>query len=297
MRHGDPAARGVQLHRVTRAAAQRGALPVLHLQQQHAPARAEDDEVGLACARADGQVVPDQVVVFQATPQLLQHAPFTGVAVSKDAQPGEMVSPNSAGGGFTRTGICTLVDMASLEIEVDVNENYINRVENGQPVKASREVRPGDRIPSDGEIVEGSSGIDESPVTGESVPKTRGPGDSVFAGSINTEAALRITVTKAASDNTIARIIRLVEEAEDDEALGDRGRHAAALEPFDGVARLPAVERPEQFAPAARIALREFTRLEAGVRDIAASTAGDFDLVAALLQLLLQKEHLNTSLA
>ncbi len=63
-------------------------------------------------------------------------APFTGVAVSKDAQPGEMVSPNSAGGGFTRTGICTLVDMASLEIEVDVNENYINRVENGQPVTA-----------------------------------------------------------------------------------------------------------------------------------------------------------------
>lgn len=61
-------------------------------------------------------------------------APFAGVAVSKDAQPGEMVSPNSAGGGFTRTGICTLVDMRSLEVEVDVNETYINRVEDGQPV-------------------------------------------------------------------------------------------------------------------------------------------------------------------
>ncbi len=61
-------------------------------------------------------------------------APFSGVAVSKDAQPGEMVSPNSAGGGFTRTGICTLVDMRSLEVEVDVNETYINRVEDGQPV-------------------------------------------------------------------------------------------------------------------------------------------------------------------
>ena len=55
-------------------------------------------------------------------------APFTGVAISKDAQPGEMVSPISAGGGFTRTGICTIVDMESLEIEVDVNESYINRV-------------------------------------------------------------------------------------------------------------------------------------------------------------------------
>jgi RND family efflux transporter MFP subunit len=63
-------------------------------------------------------------------------APFSGIAVSKDAQPGEMVSPNSAGGGFTRTGICTLVDMKSLEIEVDVNESYINRVQDNQPVTA-----------------------------------------------------------------------------------------------------------------------------------------------------------------
>ena len=59
-------------------------------------------------------------------------APFSGIAISKDAQPGEMVSPVSAGGGFTRTGICTIVDMRSLEIDVDVNESYINRVEPGQ---------------------------------------------------------------------------------------------------------------------------------------------------------------------
>jgi Cd2+/Zn2+-exporting ATPase len=83
-------------------------------------------------------------------------------------------------------------------------------------------VRPGDRIPADGEITEGTSGIDESPVTGESVPVTRGPGEAVFAGSINTEAALRITVTKAASDNTISRIIRLVEEAEEARAPTER---------------------------------------------------------------------------
>ncbi len=82
--------------------------------------------------------------------------------------------------------------------------------------------RPGDRIPADGEIVEGTSGIDESPVTGESVPKTRGPGDAVFAGSINTEAALRIKVTKEAQDNTISRIIRLVEEAEEARAPTER---------------------------------------------------------------------------
>ena len=59
---------------------------------------------------------------------MVVRAPFDGVAISKDAQPGEMISPVSAGGGFTRTGICTIVDMASLEIEVDVNETYINRV-------------------------------------------------------------------------------------------------------------------------------------------------------------------------
>lgn len=63
-------------------------------------------------------------------------APFSGIAISKDAQPGEMVSPVSAGGGFTRTGICTIVDMRSLEIEVDVNESYINRVRPGQDVSA-----------------------------------------------------------------------------------------------------------------------------------------------------------------
>jgi RND family efflux transporter MFP subunit len=63
-------------------------------------------------------------------------APFSGMAISKDAQPGEMVSPVSAGGGFTRTGICTIVDMRSLEIEVDVNESYINRVRPKQEVSA-----------------------------------------------------------------------------------------------------------------------------------------------------------------
>ena len=83
-------------------------------------------------------------------------------------------------------------------------------------------VRPGDRIPADGEITDGVSGIDESPVTGESVPKTKGVGDPVFAGSVNSEAALRVRVTKAAEDNTIARIIRLVEEAQEARAPTER---------------------------------------------------------------------------
>ncbi|MGL5361437.1 MAG: heavy metal translocating P-type ATPase, partial [Bosea sp. (in: a-proteobacteria)] len=83
-------------------------------------------------------------------------------------------------------------------------------------------VRPGDRIPADGDIIDGISAINEAPVTGESVPKTKSPGDSVFAGSINTDAALRVKMTKGAEDNTIARIIRLVEEAQEARAPTER---------------------------------------------------------------------------
>jgi HlyD family secretion protein len=75
-------------------------------------------------------------------------APFGGVVTSKNAQPGEMISPVSAGGGFTRTGICTIVDMDSLEIEVDVNESYINRVVPDQPVEATLDSYPDWRIPA-----------------------------------------------------------------------------------------------------------------------------------------------------
>jgi RND family efflux transporter MFP subunit len=75
-------------------------------------------------------------------------APFTGVVIAKAAQVGEIVSPLSAGGGFTRTGIGTIVDMESLEIEVDVNEAYINRVQPGQPVESVLNAYPDWKIPS-----------------------------------------------------------------------------------------------------------------------------------------------------
>jgi Cd2+/Zn2+-exporting ATPase len=83
-------------------------------------------------------------------------------------------------------------------------------------------VRPGDRIGADGEIVEGSAAINEAPVTGESVPNQKGVGETVFAGTINTDAVLRIKVTAAAGDNTIARVIKLVEEAQDSKAPTQR---------------------------------------------------------------------------
>lgn len=76
-------------------------------------------------------------------------APFAGMVVSKNAQPGEMISPISAGGGFTRTGICTIVDTDSLEIEVDVNEAYIQRVKAGQRVTATLDAYSSWRIPAE----------------------------------------------------------------------------------------------------------------------------------------------------
>lgn len=83
-------------------------------------------------------------------------------------------------------------------------------------------VRPGDRVPADGVIVSGESALDEAPVTGESVPKTKKADDPVFAGTINQEGALRVRVSAAAADNTISRIIALVEEAQESKAPTER---------------------------------------------------------------------------
>jgi HlyD family secretion protein len=96
------------------------------------------------------QVVVAEREVAQWQQQLddtVVRAPFPGVVTVKNAQPGEMISPMSAG-GFTRTGICTIVDMSSLEIEVDVNESYINRVESGQRVAATLDSYPDWQIPA-----------------------------------------------------------------------------------------------------------------------------------------------------
>ena len=79
-------------------------------------------------------------------------------------------------------------------------------------------VRPGDRVPADGKIFRGESSLDESPITGESVPRQKAGGDDVFAGSINVDGVLEVLVEKAASDNTISRIIQLVEQAQSSKA-------------------------------------------------------------------------------
>lgn len=116
----------------------------------------ENAQIAVNALRAKIDVAQKQIEASekrcQAARQILENytikAPFSGVVVSKDAQIGEIVSPMSAGGGFTRTGIATIVNMQSLEIEVDVNESYIARVKEGQIVEAVLDSYPDWRIPA-----------------------------------------------------------------------------------------------------------------------------------------------------
>jgi RND family efflux transporter MFP subunit len=137
----------VRLADATRTAERRRALRERNLVSQ-TELDAAEAEVGALTARL--AALKSQVGVAQGSVRLAHvnledltvRAPFAGVVTSKDAQPGEMVSPVSAGGGFTRTGIATVVDMDSREIEVDVNEAFINRVTAGQHTEATLDAYP-----------------------------------------------------------------------------------------------------------------------------------------------------------
>ena len=160
---------------------------------------------------------------------MVVRAPFSGVAISKDAQPGEMISPVSAGGGFTRTGIGTIVDMSSLEIEVDVNESFINRVKSGQKVEAVLDAYPDWRIPAhvittvptadrQKATVRVRIGFDELdprilPDMGVKVSFLRdAEPTSAIATSANTAAAARFEIPKAAvrtdNDRPVVFVVR-----------------------------------------------------------------------------------------
>lgn len=124
--------------------------------------------------------------------------------------------------GRARSGIRALAKIAPqtamLEAANGVVETPVANIKVGDIVI----VRPGDRVPSDGVIVSGRSALDESALTGESMPRGRGEGDLVLAGSINAEAVLRVRVEKPAGDTLIARVVRLVEEAADAKAPSER---------------------------------------------------------------------------
>ncbi len=134
------------LDRTTQLAADR---LVTQAEVDRARAEVQSLEARIAAGREQVIVADAQVEVARTNlNDTVIRAPFSGIAISKNAQPGEMISPVSAGGGFTRTGICTLVDMSSLEIEVDVNESYIGRVVAGQGVTAVLDAYPDWQIPA-----------------------------------------------------------------------------------------------------------------------------------------------------
>ena len=115
----------------------------------HARAAVDAFEARIALTREQVRAAGAQAVVAEESlKNCVVRAPFAGIAVSKDAQVGEMVSPISAGGGFTRTGISTIVNMASLEVEVDVNESYLSRVHEGQAADAVLDAYPDWHIPA-----------------------------------------------------------------------------------------------------------------------------------------------------
>ncbi len=122
----------------SRAMLERAETKVAELRAQISSAR---QSVNMADRRAAvrAQVLADTEI----------RSPFTGIVTTKSAQPGEMISPVSAGGGFTRTGICTIVDMSSLEVEVDVNEAFIDRVYSAQPVQVLLNAYPDDPFPAE----------------------------------------------------------------------------------------------------------------------------------------------------
>ena len=106
----------------------------------------------LATTQRNAQVASDQLrIAGNGVDNTIVRAPFAGVVIAKAAQPGEIVSPFSAGGGFTRTGIGTIVDMDSLEVEVDVGESYIGRVQPKMPIEATLNAYPDWKIP--GEVI------------------------------------------------------------------------------------------------------------------------------------------------
>jgi Cd2+/Zn2+-exporting ATPase len=124
--------------------------------------------------------------------------------------------------GRARSGIRALAKIAPQTAMVESPSGLIETPVAQLALGSIVVVRPGDRVPADGVIVSGKSALDESALTGESMPRSRGEGDMVLAGSINAESVLRVRVDKPAGDTLIARVVRLVEEAADAKAPSER---------------------------------------------------------------------------
>jgi Cd2+/Zn2+-exporting ATPase len=124
--------------------------------------------------------------------------------------------------GRARSGIKALAQIVPKTAIVETDMGQVETPIEQIAIGAIIVVRPGDRVPADGVIVSGISSVDESALTGESIPRSKSEGDLVLAGSINAEAVLRVRVDQPAQDNLIARVVRLVEEAADAKAPSER---------------------------------------------------------------------------
>ena len=134
---------------------------------------------------------------------------------------GEMLEGVAA--SRARASIQDLTKLVPKTARLEDDDGQVREVEaDTLSVGAMIQVRPGDRIPADGVIVSGESAIDEAPVTGESTPIRKGTDAMLFAGTVNGDGLLRVRVTAAAADNTIARVVRLVEEAQESKAPTER---------------------------------------------------------------------------
>jgi RND family efflux transporter MFP subunit len=128
--------------------------------------------------QAEGNLKSAENALARARALLDKHeirAPFGGMVTTKDAQPGEIVSPAAAGGGFTRTGICTIVDMNSLEVEVEVNESFISRVKPGQRATATLDAYPDWEIPAKVAAIIPTANRDKATVKVRVALETRDP--------------------------------------------------------------------------------------------------------------------------
>src|SRR5882757_962079 len=221
----------------------------------------------LAAQRSNVDVVAEGMKVAQRNlDDTIVRAPFSGIVTVKAAQPGEMVSPISAGGGFTRTGIGTIVDMDSLEIQVDVNENFINRVQPAQRVSAKLNAYPDWQIPA--HVIAVIPTADRSKGT-VSVRIALDQKDE----RILPEMGVRVAFLDAAPENGGAKPIGVTLPGNAVQASGATGvifvvrdstveRRAVRL----GASGSGGVTVLSGLAPGERVAVGDFTRLKDGVK-------------------------------
>lgn len=173
-----------------------------------------------AAARAGAPFTIEMLMTIAVIGAVLIGEPAEATVVVFLFASGEVLEAYAA--GRARAGIQALAslvpDRAFIEEDGVVREIPASEIRPGQIVLA----RPGDHVAADGTVIEGRAHLDEAAITGESVPVSRGPDEKVFAGSIVVDAALKIRAEKTASDNTIARIVQLVEEAQDAKAPAER---------------------------------------------------------------------------